>query len=60
MTFVADVSVRSLNYLNTNYRGGNGEHGRSSFHAGKGGANIVVKVMDNYYDCIERHTIHFC
>lgn len=42
--FVADSSLKSLNALTTNYRGRNGEHGRSSYHAGKGGANIVVKV----------------
>lgn len=44
MIFVADTSVRSLGSVNTNYRGGNGEHGRSSFHAGKGGADVLVKV----------------
>ena len=44
VVFVADSSLRSLNSLTTNYRGGDGEHGRSAFHAGKGGANIVVKV----------------
>ena len=44
VVFVADSSLRSLNSLTTNYRGGNGEHGRSAFHAGKGGASISVKV----------------
>ena len=50
MVFVADSSLRSLNSLTSNYRGGDGEHGRSAFHAGRGGANIVVKValMSNY------------
>ena len=44
VVFVADSSMRSLNSLTTNYRGGDGEHGWSAFHAGRGGANIVVKV----------------
>ena len=44
MVFVADSSVRSLNSLTTNYRGRDGEHGRSSYHAGKGGANVMIKV----------------
>ena len=46
--FVADSSLRSLNSLTTNYRGGDGEHGRSAFHAGRGGTNIVVKLMLMY------------
>ena len=43
--FVADGSVKSLNSLTTNYRGRNGEHGRSAYHSGRGGANVVVKVL---------------
>ena len=48
MVFVADSSLRSLNSLTSNYRGGNGEHGRSTFHAGKRGKSITLKVVTSF------------
>ena len=42
--FKVDPSIKSLRPLRPRYRAGDGASGRSSYHTGKSGKNIVVKV----------------
>ena len=55
--FVVDPSTRSLRSLRTHYRARDGEHGQGSYHTGKSGKNVMIKVCNaatssrpkNYY-----------
>ena len=45
MILLADSHLRDLRALQTHYRGDHGEHGRGSYHTGKCGKDVLIKVL---------------
>ena len=42
--FVVDPSLRSLRSLRTHYKARSGADGQGSYHTGKSGKNVMIKV----------------